>query len=259
MFKLLRMAKYSEDEVLWRHILARFNKGISQYGLIEDGDRIMVALSGGKDSMALLSLLAEKSRIFKPRFSVVAVHVVMTNVGYKSDLDYLRAFSEDLGVPFFHVETSYDYSEQSGKPHCFLCSWSRRKALFAKAKEMGCNKIALGHHMDDILETLLMNMLFAGSPSPMAPLLKMKKFDMTLIRPMCLIRERELAALAENRRFREQTVKCPHERATNRTKMKNILAEMESINPEACYSLWRCVDKMLSTVSADDGDGDKIF
>ena len=131
MLKSCKMAKYSEDELLWRHILTRFNKGISQYGLIDDGDNIMVALSGGKDSMALLSLLAEKSRIFKPRFSVVAVHVVMQNVGYKSDIDYLRDFSASLGVPFFHVETSYEYSEQSGKPHCFLCSWNRRKVLFS--------------------------------------------------------------------------------------------------------------------------------
>lgn len=259
MLKSCKMAKYSEDELLWRHILTRFNKGISQYGLIDDGDNIMVALSGGKDSMALLSLLAEKSRIFKPRFSVVAVHVVMQNVGYKSDIDYLRDFSASLGVPFFHVETSYEYSEQSGKPHCFLCSWNRRKVLFSKAKEMGCNKIALGHHMDDILETLLMNMLFAGSPSPMAPLLKMNKFDMTIIRPMCLIRERDLSRLAEARGFREQTVKCPHERATNRLRMKQLLAEMEQINPEACYSLWRCVDKMLPAGHTADSESDKVF
>lgn len=160
MLKSRDMAKYSDEDLLWRHIRTRFNRGIARYGLIDDGDRIMVALSGGKDSLALLSLLAEKSRIFKPRFSVVAVHVVMRNVGYSSDLDYLRSFSESHGVPFFHVETSYEYSEQSDKPHCFLCSWNRRKALFEKAKEMDCNKIALGHHMDDILETLLMNMLF---------------------------------------------------------------------------------------------------
>ena len=224
MLKSRDMAKYSDEDLLWRHIRTRFNRGIARYGLIDDGDRIMVALSGGKDSLALLSLLAEKSRIFKPRFSVVAVHVVMSNVGYSSDLDYLRSFSESHGVPFFHVETSYEYSEQSDKPHCFLCSWNRRKALFEKAKEMGCNKIALGHHMDDILETLLMNMLFSGSPSPMTPLLR-----------------------------------CPYERATNRSRMKGLLAEMEHINPEACYSLWRCVEKLLSGDSAGNDAEDGIF
>lgn len=259
MLKSRDMAKYSDEDLLWRHIRTRFNRGIARYGLIDDGDRIMVALSGGKDSLALLSLLAEKSRIFKPRFSVVAVHVVMSNVGYSSDLDYLRSFSESHGVPFFHVETSYEYSEQSDKPHCFLCSWNRRKALFEKAKEMGCNKIALGHHMDDILETLLMNMLFSGSPSPMTPLLRMKKFDMTLIRPMCLIRERELASLAEVRSFIGQKKKCPYERATNRSRMKGLFAEMEHINPEACYSLWRCVEKLLSGDSAGNDAEDGIF
>lgn len=100
MLKSRDMAKYSDEDLLWRHIRTRFNRGIVRYGLIDDGDRIMVALSGGKDSLALLSLLAEKSRIFKPRFSVVAVHVVMRNVGYSSDLDYLRSFSESHGVPF---------------------------------------------------------------------------------------------------------------------------------------------------------------
>ena len=239
MLKSRDMAKYSDEDLLWRHIRTRFNRGIVRYGLIDDGDRIMVALSGGKDSLALLSLLAEKSRIFKPRFSVVAVHVVMRNVGYSSDLDYLRSFSESHGVPFFHVETSYEYSEQSDKPHCFLCSWNRRKALFEKAKEMGCNKIALGHHMDDIL--------------------RMKKFDMTLIRPMCLIRERELASLAEVRSFIGQKKKCPYERATNRIRMKGLLAEMEHINPEACYSLWRCVEKLLSGDSAGNDAEDGIF
>lgn len=124
---------------------------------------------------------------------------------------------------------------------------------------MGCNKIALGHHMDDILETLLMNMLFSGSPSPMTPLLRMKKFDMTLIRPMCLIRERELASLAEVRSFIGQKKKCPYERATNRSRMKSLLAEMEHINPEACYSLWRCVEKLLSVDSAGNDAEDGIF
>ena len=138
----------TKEDILQKKIEDKVKKAIWEYNLINDNDKILIGLSGGKDSLALLSLLAEKSRIFKPRFSVVAVHVVMGNVGYSSDLDYLRSFSESQGVPFFHVDTSYEYSEQSDKPHCFLCSWNRRKALFEKAKEMGCNKIALGHHMD---------------------------------------------------------------------------------------------------------------
>ena len=175
-----------------------------RYGLIEEGDKILVGLSGGKDSMALLELLARRSRIYKPKFSVVAVHVVMTNIAYESDMDYLRTYAEGLGVPFVRYETSFDTSTDNRKSPCFLCSWNRRKALFTVAKKQGCNKIALGHHMDDILETLLMNMTFQGAFSTMPPRLVMRKFDMTIIRPMCLVHESELMEMAVFRGYRKQ-------------------------------------------------------
>ena len=92
------MGKLTEEDKLMRRIEKRFNKGVMQYGLIEDGDKILVGLSGGKDSLALLELLARRSRIYKPRFSVVAAHVVMTNIAYESDMEYLRAYAEGLGV-----------------------------------------------------------------------------------------------------------------------------------------------------------------
>lgn len=98
------MGKLTEEDKLMRRIEKRFNKGVVQYGLIEDGDKILVGLSGGKDSLALLELLARRSRIYKPRFSVVAAHVVMTNIAYESDMDYLRSFAENLGVPFVRYE-----------------------------------------------------------------------------------------------------------------------------------------------------------
>ena len=154
------MAKFTEEDILMRRIGQRFNKGVVKYRLIDDDDKILVGLSGGKDSLALLELLAKRSRIHKPKFSVVAVHVSMSNIPYQADLDYLRSYAEDLGVKFIHYETSFDPSTDTRKSPCFLCSWNRRKALFTVAKEEGCNKIALGHHMDDILETLLMNIIF---------------------------------------------------------------------------------------------------
>ena len=154
------MPKLSTEQLLRRKIQRRFNKAVVDYSMLADGDKILVGLSGGKDSLALLELLAKRSRILKPKFSVVAVHVSMTNIPYQADLDYLRNYAEALGVPFIHYETSFDPSTDTRKSPCFLCSWNRRKALFTVAKEQGCNKIALGHHMDDILETLLMNITF---------------------------------------------------------------------------------------------------
>ena len=232
------MAKFSKEDKLMHRIRQRFNKGVVKYRLIDDNDKILVGLSGGKDSLALLELLAKRARILKPKFSVIAAHVSMTNIPYQSDLEYLQTYAEGLRVPFIHYETSFDPSTDTRKSPCFLCSWNRRKALFTVAKEQGCNKIALGHHMDDILETLLMNITFQGAFSTMPPKLMMNKFDMTIIRPMCLVHESDLEELAEIREFRKQIKNCPYETQSNRTDMKEVLRQLETLNPEARYSLW---------------------
>ena len=230
------MAQFTEDEKIMRRLEQRFNKGVVKYRLIEDGDKILIGLSGGKDSLALLELLARRSRILKPKFTVIAVHVGMTNIPYQSDLEYLKGYSEDLGVPFVHYETFFDPSTDTRKSPCFLCSWNRRKALFTVAKEQGCNKIALGHHMDDILETLLMNITFQGAFSTMPP-----KLVMPIIRPMCLVHEADLIEMARIRGFRKQIKDCPYESLSNRSNMKEVLYSLEKMNPEARYSLWKCM------------------
>lgn len=232
------MAQFTEEEIIMRRVEKRFNKGVVQYRLIEEGDKILIGLSGGKDSLALVELLAKRSRILKPKFSVVAVHIAMTNIPYKSDINYLKEYSESLGVPFVYYETSFDATTDTRKSPCFLCSWNRRKALFTVAKEQGCNKIALGHHMDDILETLLMNMTYQGAFSTMPPLLPMRKFDMTIIRPMCLVHEADLIELARVHEYRKQVKNCPYESQSSRSDMKGVLRSLEALNPEARYSLW---------------------
>ena len=235
------MTQFTEEEKTIRRIERRFNKGVVQYGLIEEGDKILIGLSGGKDSLALVELLGRRARIYKPRFSVVAVHVVMKNIPYQSDTEYLKAHCEAYGVPFVQYETAFDPATDTRKSPCFLCSWNRRKVLFTVAKEHGCNKIALGHHMDDILETLLMNITYQGAFSTMPPRLMMKKFDMTIIRPMCLVHEADLIEMARIRGFRKQIKDCPYESLSNRSNMKEVLYSLEKMNPEARYSLWKCM------------------
>lgn len=232
------MTQSKEEIGLMRRIERRFSKGVVEYGLIEEGDRILIALSGGKDSLALLELLARQARIYKPRIAVVAAHVVMRNIPYQSDREYLRRFAEERGVPFVCYETEFDASTDTRKSPCFLCSWNRRKALFTVAKEQGCNKIALGHHMDDILQTLLMNITFQGAFSTMPPKLVMKKFDMTLIRPLCLVHEKDLEELSDCHQYHKQVKDCPYEQQSHRSSMKEVLAQLEAMNPEARYSLW---------------------
>lgn len=245
------MAQLTEDDKIMRRLEQRFNRGMVKYRLIEDGDKILVGLSGGKDSLALLELLAKRSRILKPRFTVVAVHVSMANIPYKSDLDYLRNYAAGLGVPFVHYETSFDPSTDTRKSPCFLCSWNRRKALFTVAKEQECNKIALGHHMDDILETLLMNITFQGAFGTMPPKLVMRKFDMTIIRPLCLVHEVDLKEMARMRGYRKQIKNCPYEHHSNRSDMKEILKSLEKLNPEARFSLWSSMTNIQEDLLPD--------
>ena len=218
-------------------------KAIKDYHLIEDGDKVLVGLSGGKDSMALLELLAEQSKIFKPRFTVEAVYVRMHNIPYQSDEDYLSAFAASKDVTLHIVETSFDIQEDKKKTPCFLCSWYRRKKIFETAKALGCNKLALGHHKDDIMQTAMMNLTFNGRLETMPPLLKMDKFDMTIIRPLCLVREKELRKMAEEQEYHQQVKNCPYEHDTHREDIIKIIRELEQINPEFEYSLLHAIEK----------------
>lgn len=113
------MGKMTEEDRLMRRINQRFMKGVMKYNLIEEGDRILVGLSGGKDSLALLELLALRSRIYKPKFSVVAAHVVMKNIAYESDQTYLREYAENLGVPYVCYETEFDRRRTTGNHRVF--------------------------------------------------------------------------------------------------------------------------------------------
>jgi len=232
------MAKLTEEELLFRKVEEKVKKAIFEYGLIVDGDRILIGLSGGKDSLALVDLLGRRSKIFRPRFEVIVTHIVMSNIPYRSDIDYLKSRADEHGLSFFVHETSFDASTDTRKSPCFLCSWNRRKALFDIAKRHGCNKIALGHHQDDILETLLMNMIHQGAIGTMPPRLKMDKFDMEIIRPMCLVEEKDLTRIAVWRGYRKQIKNCPYESGSSRSDMKEVLSRLEAINPEARYSLW---------------------
>lgn len=222
-----------EQSRLRSHITRRFHKACADYALIEDGDHILVALSGGKDSLALCELLGERSKIYVPRFKVSAVHVRMREIEYESDTSYLKEFCELHGVNLIVKETHISKPEDANekRSHCFLCSWYRRKMLFATAEELGCNKIALGHHKDDIVETLLMNLIFQGSTSTITPKLQMTKFNMQLIRPLCMIEETDLRRYAELMHYQPQRKVCPFEHESNRANMKDLVRQLEALNP----------------------------
>lgn len=247
----------TEQERLYKKINERFIKAFVAFQLLEDDDHILVGLSGGKDSLMLTELLARRSRIQHPRFQVEAIHVRMENIHYATDTTYLQQFCDNLSVPLHIVTTSFaslpqekdvpsvaiPSQPQKPKPPCFLCSWTRRKQLFNVAQELGCNKIALGHHQDDLLHTALMNLLYQGRFATMPARLRMKKMPLQIIRPLCLIPEAWIVQYAEMSHYVKQIKVCPYEHDTNRTTARKFFEEAERMNPEVRYSLWNALER----------------
>lgn len=228
---------------LRQHLLNQLVRAMRTYHLIDDGDRILVALSGGKDSLCLLDLLAQRQRIFMPRFSIEAIHIRMDNIDYETDTYYLEDFCRQRNVNLHVVNTSFDASTDKRKSPCFLCSWNRRKQMFNLAQEIGCNKIALGHHMDDLIHTALMNECFQGRFDTMPVFLQMKKMPLAIIRPLCLCHESDIKAYAEQEGYQKQRKLCPYEKDSYRTDIQQIFQQMESLNPEARYSIWNALER----------------
>jgi len=247
----------TELERLERKLKERFTRAFATYRLLEDGDKILVGLSGGKDSLFLLEMLAKRARINHPNFKVEAVHVRMRNISYETSSNYIEDFCKELDVPLHIVETSFatnkdDIAQKKGKPitnkeqhrqktPCFLCSWNRRKQIFNLAQELGCNKIALGHHQDDILRTALMNLTFQGRFGTMPALLRLRKMPLAIIRPLCLMEEIDIKHYAEWKGYQQQVKRCPYEQETHRTDINQLYDNMQMLNPEARSSLWNAL------------------
>ena len=224
---------------LQSRLTKRFHKACADYGLIADGDHVLVGLSGGKDSLALVELLGKRAQIFIPRFRVTALHVRVRERAYLSDMSALEKFCQAFGVSLIVKDTEITEKPARGeKDPCFLCAWYRRKVLFETAQELGCNKIALGHHKDDIVETLLMNLVFQGAFATMPPCLPMEKMPIQIIRPLCLIEEKDLVRYAELQAYPKQTRLCPFEKESSRAEVKQLLTTLERLNPNVRDSLW---------------------
>ena len=238
-------------ETLCTKITRCFHKACADYHLLEDGDHVLIGLSGGKDSLLLTELLGRRAKIYKPRFSVTALHVRVKERDYQTDLSYLESFCAEAGVPLLVRDTEIGeapanaqssnlqiFKSSNRKSPCFLCSWYRRKTLFRVAQELGCNKIAFGHHRDDVLQTLLMNLIYQGAFASMPPMLRLEKMPIRIIRPLCLIDEADIAAYANERDYRKQTKRCPFEHVSSRTQVRQLLNDIKTLNPEAPDSLF---------------------
>ena len=219
---------------LERRLLRDVGRAVGDYRLVEDGDRILVAMSGGKDSYAMCVLLRDLQARAPISFELIAVHLDQGQPGY--DGTPLAGWLASEGIPhkLLHEDTYSIVIDKipAGKTYCSLCSRLRRGVLYRVAAELGCNKIALGHHRDDALETLLLNLFFGGKLASMPPKLTSDDGRFIVIRPLAYAAERDLAAFAETRQFPIlPCLLCGSQENAQRKQMKAMLADMEQKHP----------------------------
>lgn len=215
-------------------LMSRMRAAMEKYNMIEDGDRIAVGVSGGKDSLALLYALSEMRRFYPKKYEIVAITADMTFFGEKTDFSEITALCEKLEVSHIIKETELYhiiFETRKEKNPCSLCARMRRGILHDVTKEQGCNKLALGHHMDDAAETFMMNLLSGGRIESFRPVTYLSRKNITMIRPMIFATEKEV--LSASRKMSLPTVEspCPEDKTSNRNEMKELLKELEKTYP----------------------------
>ena len=249
-----------------KRLFSRFAKAVREYELVQEGDRIAVCISGGKDSMLMAKLFQELKKHNKFPFEV---EYLVMDPGY-SELNrkLIEQNAKMMGIPIKIFESDiFDAVFDVEKSPCYLCARMRRGHLYSKAKELGCNKIALGHHYDDVIETILMGMLYSAQVQTMMPKLHSTNFEgMELIRPLYLIREADIIHWANYNdlhfiqcacRFTEHCASCGGtEKGSKRAEIKELIHELAQKDPVIEYNIFRSVENVnLNTVIGYKQDG----
>lgn len=229
-----------------KKVQKKVGAAVKNFGLIEANDRIMVAISGGKDSMVLLHSLKSRSENFPFQITIEAVYVNNLSVPYEVDTTYLKSVCDNLDIPFTVIDTNVQIDTNTEKQPCFICSWNRRKEIFSLAIEKECNKVALGHHKDDIIQTLLMNMVFQGSISTMPPRLSIFDGKLEIIRPLASITEEECLKYAEIAGFKKEKQLCPYEDVTKRKGIEEIIKKLQDLNPDVKNNIFNSMTNIQS-------------
>ena len=250
---------------VWR----RFTKALNDYELVKDGDKIAVCISGGKDSMLMAKLFQELARHGKKNFDVV---FLVMNPGYNErNFQLIKENARILNIPItvFQSEIFNIVASEESSP-CYLCARMRRGHLYSRAKELGCNKIALGHHYDDVIETILMGMLYGGQVQTMMPKLHSTNFEgMELIRPMYLIREAYIIHWADYKNLHFIRCACrftvkvavaaeEEDKGSKRAEVKALIRQLAAKDPVVEFNIFKSVENVnLNTVIAYKKDGVK--
>jgi tRNA 2-thiocytidine biosynthesis protein TtcA len=231
----------SDLERLERRLERRLGEAIGDFELIEPGDRILVGVSGGKDSWALLHLLRELGRKAPVAFELVALNVDQGFAGFRADLieEYLAREGYAYEMRSARINLTVKEKIQPGETFCSLCARLRRGALYKYADELSCNKIALGHHADDFIETLLLNVFFNGQIKAMHPRLRARNGRHTVIRPLVYVWEDEIVDYTRARGFPIVCCACPgcKDPTLQRHRVKKLLRELERVHPGLKRSL----------------------
>lgn len=250
-----------------KEIWSRFTAALNDYNLVEEGDKIAVCISGGKDSMLMAKLFQELKRHNKFPFEVV---FLVMDPGYSPEnREIIEKNAKLLNIPITVFESNiFESVLHIEKSPCYLCARMRRGHLYNKAKELGCNKIALGHHYDDVIETVLMGMLYGAQVQTMMPKLHSTNFEgMELIRPMYLIREDDIKRWRDYNdlhfiqcacKFTDTCTSCNPDNASKRQEIKNMIREMKKVNPQVESNIFRSVENVnIDTVISYKKDGVK--
>lgn len=209
-------------------LLKKVNRAIRDHNLIGEGDKIAVAVSGGKDSLVLLHLLHWR-RFFSPQhYDLIAINI-QNNYGFGVPKEVLERIFQREGIPyvFEHIDLKEGSKPGEDPLNCFWCSWNRRKALFLTAYRLGYTKIAFAHHADDVAATLLLNLFFHGKPEGLKP--KVPMFDglLTIIRPLYYLEEKEIMNFARQAGLMVEQNRCPRASETRRARMNELLRTLE--------------------------------
>ena len=212
--------------------LTKVKKACKQYGMIDEGDCIAVGISGGKDSSALLYIMEQLQRHLPVNFEVIPIYV---ELGFGMEMLELEDFCGSLGYDMVTQKTQIQeivFDVRKEKNPCSLCSKMRKGALVSKAKELGCNKLALGHHLDDAAETFFLNLLYTGKLGSFAPKLYLDRRDITMIRPMAYLTEKTIQSVVNSKGLPQVKNECPVDGTTKREEMKDFVAGIEKQYPD---------------------------
>lgn len=229
-----------------QRILSHMRKAIEEYHMIEEGDKIAICLSGGKDSITMLKAFKNLQIFYPKKFDIIAVSV---NPGFEFfDIDFLKNICNNLDIPLFIEKSNAKqivFDIRNEKNPCSLCANLRRGVINSIAIEKGCNKIALGHNQDDVLETFLLNLLYTGNIGTFAPVSYMDRSKITLIRPLVFTPEKEIRRFVRKNNIEVMKKVCPMDGTSKREDMKNLIINLSKDIPMLRANLFGAIRRNL--------------